>query len=60
VNRRFKDYISLTNWLTKQERRVLYFVIGLLATGWAVKYYRASHPTTVSVEKSKENASSQL
>ena len=44
VNRKIKDYIFGESWLTKQERRVLLFVIGLLLTGWAVKSYRLAHP----------------
>jgi hypothetical protein len=30
--------------LTKQELLVLYVVVGLLLTGWAVKVYRTAHP----------------
>lgn len=57
VNRKIKDYIFGESWLTKQERRVLLFVIGLLLTGWAVRTYRISHPpetTAVSVEQAKK------
>lgn len=50
VNRKFKDYILGTNWLTKQERLVFCFVIALLLTGWAVKSYRLSHPPAVTAE----------
>ena len=32
--------------LTKQEQLVLCVVLGLLLTGWAVKTYRAAHPST--------------
>jgi hypothetical protein len=31
-------------FLTKQEQLFLGIVIGLLVTGWLVKWYRASHP----------------
>ena len=34
------------NWLTKQEQFIICIVIGLLATGLTVKYYRAAHPAT--------------
>jgi hypothetical protein len=37
-------YISVVNYLTKQEQLVLCIVLGLLLTGWAVKTYRAAHP----------------
>jgi hypothetical protein len=30
--------------LTKQERLVICIVVGLLTTGWFVKYYRTAHP----------------
>ena len=33
------------NALTKQEQLVLCLVLGLLLMGWAVKTYRAAHPT---------------
>jgi hypothetical protein len=33
------------NYLTKQEQLVLCVVLGLLLTGWAVKTYRAAHPS---------------
>jgi len=33
------------NLLTKQEQLVLCTVMGLLLIGWAVKTYRAAHPT---------------
>jgi hypothetical protein len=32
------------NSLTKQERRVIAVIVGLLLTGMAVKSYRAAHP----------------
>jgi len=42
------------NWLTKQEQLVLGVVVGLLLTGWAVKTYRAAHPTaTVAVQPAR-------
>jgi hypothetical protein len=31
-------------YLTKQERLVLYVVLSLLLTGWAVRAYRTAHP----------------
>jgi hypothetical protein len=34
------------NRLTKQEQLVLCVILGLLLTGWAVKTYRAAHPST--------------
>lgn len=37
------------NALTSQEKWVLCLVLGLLLTGWAVKTYRAAHPTAQSV-----------
>jgi len=33
------------NYLTKQEQMFLIVVLGLLLTGWAVKTYRAAHPS---------------
>jgi len=39
-------YLVLVNRLTKQEQLVLCIVLGLLLTGWAVKTYRAAHPST--------------
>jgi hypothetical protein len=33
------------NVLTKQEQLVLCVVLGLLLLGWAVKTYRAAHPS---------------
>ena len=50
VNRRIKDYVLGTNWLTKQERLVLCFALALLLTGWAVKTYRLSHSPSVTAE----------
>jgi hypothetical protein len=43
-------YISRVNGLTKQEQTVLIIVLGLLLTGWAVKFYRTAHPATVAVQ----------
>jgi hypothetical protein len=34
------------NVLTKQEQLVLCLVLGLLLLGWAVKTYRAAHPSS--------------
>ncbi|MEO6184592.1 MAG: hypothetical protein ABIP71_16110 [Verrucomicrobiota bacterium] len=50
MNRKFKDYVLGTHWLTKQERLVFCFAIALLLTGWAVKSYRLSHPPSVTTE----------
>jgi hypothetical protein len=38
-------YLVPVNHLTKQEQLVLCIVLGLLLTGWAVKTYRAAHPS---------------
>jgi uncharacterized membrane protein (DUF4010 family) len=46
VFRGFATIFSV-NRLTKQEQLVLCIVLGLLLAGWAVKTYRAAHPTTV-------------
>jgi hypothetical protein len=35
------------NYLTKQELLVLCIVVGLLLTGWMVKWYRTAHPAAV-------------
>jgi hypothetical protein len=35
------------NYLTKQEQLVLCIVVGLLLTGWMVKWYRTAHPAAV-------------
>jgi hypothetical protein len=35
------------NYLTKQEQLVLCIVVGLLLTGWMVKWYRTAHPVAV-------------
>jgi hypothetical protein len=37
------------NRLTKQEQLFLIIVLGLLLTGWAVKFYRTAHPPAVAV-----------
>jgi len=41
------------NWLTKQEQLVICLVLGLLLTGWAVKYHRATHPPVTSRQPDK-------
>ena len=41
------------NRLTKQEKTVLCIVLGLLLTGWAVKTYRAAHPSTAVIQSAK-------
>jgi hypothetical protein len=38
------------NVLTKQEQLVLCVVLGLLLVGWAVKTYRAAHPSAQIVQ----------
>ena len=38
------------NVLTKQEQLVLCLVLGLLLLGWAVKSYRAAHPSAKLVQ----------
>jgi hypothetical protein len=38
------------NVLTKQEQLVLCVVLGLLLLGWAVKTYRAAHPSANRVQ----------
>jgi hypothetical protein len=40
-------YIKGMNYLTKQEQLVLCIVVGLLLTGWMVKWYRTAHPAAV-------------
>ena len=37
-------YIKAVSYLTRQERIVLCIVVGLLMTGWLVKWYRTAHP----------------
>jgi hypothetical protein len=41
------------NRLTKPERLVLGIVLGLLLTGWFVKYYRTAHPAAAIVQPEK-------
>jgi hypothetical protein len=41
------SYITDVNYLTKQEQLFLIVVLGLLLTGWAVKWYRTAHPPAV-------------
>ena len=43
-------YLILVNRLTKQEQLVLCIILGLLLTGWAVKTYRAAHPTAAATQ----------
>jgi hypothetical protein len=38
------------NRLTKQEQLVLCIVLGLLLTGWAVKWYRTGHPVPATTQ----------
>jgi hypothetical protein len=37
-------YIGGVKWLTKQEQMVLWLIVVLLLTGWAVKTWRTAHP----------------
>jgi hypothetical protein len=46
-------YIACVNRLTKQEQLFLVIVLGLLLTGWAVKFYRTAHPPTATVQEAK-------
>jgi len=39
--------------LTRQEQLVLCIVAGLLLTGWAVKWYRTTHPAPAVVQSAK-------
>jgi hypothetical protein len=41
------------NRLTKQEQLFLIVVLGLLLTGWLVKFYRTSHPPAAIVQPLK-------
>jgi uncharacterized membrane protein YqiK len=41
------------NRLTKQEQMVLCIVLGLLLTGWAVKWYRTAHPSQAVIQSAK-------
>jgi hypothetical protein len=41
------------NRLTKQEQLFLITVVGLLLTGWFVKYYRTAHPPPATVQEAK-------
>jgi len=41
------------NRLTRQEQIVLCIVLGLLLTGWAVKWYRAAHLPPAVVQSAK-------
>jgi hypothetical protein len=49
----FSRYIAAMNWLTKQEQLVLCVVIGLLLTGLAVKYHRATAPAGTASQSAK-------
>jgi len=49
----FPAIFKNVNRLTKQEQLVLCLVIGLLLTGWAVKWFRTAHPPTGLHEPSK-------
>jgi hypothetical protein len=40
-------------WLTKQEQLVLCIVLGLLLTGWLVKYYRETHPPAAAAQPAR-------
>jgi len=39
-----RRYIGGVNFLTKQEQMVLWLIVVLLLTGWAVKTWRTAHP----------------
>jgi hypothetical protein len=41
------------NRLTRQEQMVLCIVVGLLLTGWVVKWYRAAHPPVPAIQAAK-------
>jgi hypothetical protein len=41
------------NRLTRQEQIVLCIVVGLLLTGWAVKWYRTAHPPQAMTQSAK-------
>jgi hypothetical protein len=41
------------NRLTRQEQIVLCIVVGLLLTGWAVKWYRTAHPAPAVTQSAK-------
>jgi hypothetical protein len=41
------------NRLTRQEQIVLCVVLGLLLTGWAVKWYRAAHPVQTVIQSAR-------
>jgi len=47
------SYIPAVNRLTKQEQLVICIIAGLLLLGWAVKAYRAAHPSVQTAEQSK-------
>jgi hypothetical protein len=49
----FSRYIAGVKGLTKQEQLVLCIVLGLLLTGWAVKTYRAAHPSATTTQLAK-------
>ena len=39
--------------LTRQEQIVLCVILGLLLTGWAVKWYRAAHPAQAAIKSAR-------
>jgi hypothetical protein len=41
------------NWLTKQEKWVLFAVMSLLVVGMCVKQYRTAHPATTASQPAK-------
>ncbi|HET7624914.1 MAG TPA: hypothetical protein VFM25_06570 [Verrucomicrobiae bacterium] len=38
------NYFAAMTYLTRQEKKVLCAVLGLLLVGWMVKVYRTAHP----------------
>jgi len=41
------------NRLTKPEQLFLVIILGLLLTGWLVKFYRTAHPPAATILQSK-------
>jgi hypothetical protein len=47
---RLATTLPCVHGLTKQEQMVLFIILGLLLTGWAVKSYRTAHPPAQAAE----------